>query len=41
MDNSVWVPMLLATLFTGANNNYDHINYIGKYTKYFKYGSDE
>ena len=39
--DSFWMTMLLALFSVNQNNNYDHINYVGKYTKYFKYGSDE
>ena len=35
------MTMLLALFSVNQDNNYDHINYVGKYTKYFKYGSDE
>ena len=35
------MTMLLALFSVNQNNNYDYINYVGKYTKYFKYGSDE
>ena len=39
--DSFWLVMLLALLSSINPTNYDHINYIGGYMKYYKYGSDE
>ena len=39
--NDIWIPMFLALFFNGQNENYNHINYLSKYRKYYKYGSDE
>lgn len=40
MDNGLLGIMLLALLSNKKESN-DHVNYLSKYTKYFKYGSDE
>lgn len=40
MDNSVWVPMLLALLYTSNSYDYNILNHLNGYRKYERYGVD-
>ena len=37
----IWLPVILALMSNNLNQDYNNINYLNKYTKYYKYGVDE
>ena len=39
--SDVWIPLLLGLMSANSFENYNHINYLDAYKKYYKYGSDE